>query len=171
MLRSLIVARARNGVIGRENGMPWHLPADLAHFKRTTLGHPVIMGRRTWESIGRALPGRRNIVVSRNAAFAAPGAEVVTSLAQAWQAVEAADEAFVIGGAQLYAEALPDIDRIYLTDVVGEIGGDTRFPTLDPRQWRETVLGEHPPDERNRFALRFLLLERRPSSRAVDRAQ
>ena len=160
MRRSLIVARARNGTIGLANAMPWHLPADLAHFKRTTLGHPVIMGRRTWESIGRALPGRRNIVVSRTLGFRAPGAEVVGTLAEAWEAVRDADEAFVIGGAQLYADALPQVDRIYLTDMAGEVEGDTFFPALDARQWRESLLGEHPADERNRFALRFLLLER-----------
>ena len=161
MLRSLIVARARNGAIGKDNGMPWHLPADLAHFKRTTLGHPVIMGRRTWESIGRALPGRRNIVVSRTPGYRAPGADVVTTLTEAWRAAAGTDEAFVIGGAQLYADALPDADRIYLTDVVGELDGDTYFPVLAPEQWRETVLGEQPADESNRFALRFLLLERK----------
>jgi len=140
--------------------MPWHLPADLAHFRRTTLGHPVIMGRRTWESIGRALPGRRNLVVSRTPGFRAEGAEVVGSLAAAWETVRDADEAFVIGGAQLYADALPQADRVHLTEVAGEVEGDTFFPALDARQWRETLLGEHPADERNRFALRFLLLER-----------
>ncbi len=166
MIRSLIVARARNGAIGIANAMPWHLPADLAHFKRTTLGRPVIMGRRTWESIGRALPGRRNIVVSGTPGFRAEGAEVVGSLAEAWRAVEGAEEAFVIGGARLYAEALPQADRIYLTDVAGEPAADTFFPALDPGQWRETPLGEHPADERHAFALRFLLLERvRPSGR------
>jgi dihydrofolate reductase len=164
-VRSLIVARARNGVIGRDNGMPWHLPADLAHFKRTTMGCPVIMGRRTWESIGRALPGRRNVVVSRTPGFQAPGAEVVTSLDDAWRAVSGASEAFVIGGAQLYAQALREADRIYLTDIAGEVAGDTLFPALEPGQWRESMLGEHAADERNPFALRFLLLERaRPSS-------
>lgn len=164
-IRSLIVARARNGVIGRDNAMPWHLPADLAHFKRTTLGRPVIMGRRTWESIGHALPGRRNLVVSRTPGFIAAGAEVVGSLAEAWQAVAGADEAFVIGGAQLYAEALDSADRIYLTEVEGEPAGDTLFPALDGRGWRETLLGEHPADGRNPHAVRFLLLERvRPAA-------
>lgn len=166
MIRSLIVARARNGAIGLANAMPWHLPADLAHFKRTTLGHPVIMGRRTWESIGRALPGRRNIVVSRTPGFRAEGAQVVGSLAEAWRAAEGAEEAFVIGGARLYAEALAEAERIYLTDVAGEPGGDTFFPAIDPGQWRETLLGAHPADERNAYALRFLLLERvRPAVR------
>jgi dihydrofolate reductase len=164
MLRSLIVARARNGVIGRDNGMPWHLPADLAHFKRTTMGCPVIMGRRTWESIGRALPGRRNIVVSRTRGYQAPGAEVVTSLEDAWHAAAHANEAFVIGGAQLYAQALPEADRIYLTDIAGVVAGDTQFPALVPGEWRESLLGEHPADERNPYALRFLLLERERAS-------
>ena len=160
MIRSLIVARARNRAIGLGNAMPWHLPADLAHFKRTTLGHPVIMGRRTWESIGRALPGRRNLVVSRTPGYRAPGAEVVGSLAEAWQAVAGEAEAFVIGGAQLYAEALASADRLYLTEVEGEPAGDTFFPALDARAWRASPLGEHPADGRNPFAVRFLLLER-----------
>ncbi len=163
MLRSLIVARAANGVIGRDNGMPWHLPADLAHFKRVTLGCPVIMGRRTWESIGRALPGRRNVVVSRTPGFRPEGAEVVDSLDAAWRAVDGAPEAFVIGGGQLYAEALPSADRIYLTEILGEVEGDVRFPGPGEGPWRTTVLGEHAADDRNRFALRFLLLEREPA--------
>jgi dihydrofolate reductase len=162
MIRSLIVARAANGVIGKDNGMPWHLPADLAHFKRTTMGRPVIMGRRTWESIGRPLPGRRNVVVTRNAGFAAPGAEVVASLEAAWRTVADADEVFVIGGGQLYAEALPGADRVYVTEIGETIEGDTRFPDLVPSEWRETVLGEQAPDERNAHPLRFRLLERVP---------
>jgi len=107
VIRSLVVARARNGVIGRDNQLPWRLPADLAYFKRVTMGHPVIMGRRTWESIGRALPGRHNIVVTRNPDYKAHGATVVASLDAAWRAAGAADEACVIGGTSLFAEALP----------------------------------------------------------------
>jgi len=160
MILSLIVARAANGVIGKDNGMPWHLPADLAHFKRTTLGKPVIMGRRTWESIGRPLPGRRNIVVTRNADFQAPGAEVVGSLAAACRAVADSDEVFVIGGGQIYAEALPGADRIYVTEIGATIEGDASFPDLVPGDWTETLLGEHAPDERNAYRLRFRLLER-----------
>jgi dihydrofolate reductase len=164
VIRSLIVARAANGVIGKDNGMPWHLPADLAHFKRTTMGRPVIMGRRTWESIGRPLPGRRNVVVTRSAGFTAPGAEVVGSLEEAWRVVADAEEVFVIGGGQVYAEALPGADRVYLTEIGEAIDGDTRFPDLDPAEWRETALGEHAPDDRNAHRLRFRLLERvRPS--------
>jgi len=164
MVRSLIVAMSRNGVIGRDNGMPWHLPADLAHFKRITLGHPVIMGRRTWESIGRALPGRRNIVVSRTAGFLAPGAEVVATLDGAWEAVAGSDEAFVIGGAQLYAAALATADRIYLTEIDADISGDTTFPPFDRAGWRRSLLGDQPADDHNPFRLSFLLLERGPGS-------
>jgi dihydrofolate reductase len=162
MRKSLIVARARNGTIGRDNTMPWHLPADLAHFKRTTLGHPVIMGRRTWESLGRPRPGRRKIVVSRTPGYVAPGAEVTGSLAEAWRLVADAEEAFVIGGGELYAQAMPEVDRIYLTDVAGQAEGDAFFPEPAAGEWHQSVLSEHPADERHRFALRFLLLERRP---------
>jgi dihydrofolate reductase len=164
VIRSLIVARAANGVIGRDNGMPWHLPADLAHFKRTTMGRPVVMGRRTWESIGRPLPGRRNVVVTRIVNYSAPGAGVVGSLEEAWRVLADADEVFVIGGGQIYAEALPGADRVYVTEIGAAIEGDTRFPDLDPADWKETALGEHAPDERNAHHLRFRLFERaRPS--------
>lgn len=165
MRRSLIVAMAANRVIGRGNALPWRLPADLAHFKRITMGRPVIMGRRTWESIGKALPGRRNIVVTRTPGFAAPGCEVVDSLAAAWRAAGAADEAFVIGGGALYEEALATADRIYLTEVEGEVEGDTRFPAFDRRGWRETELSRQPVDERHAHALRFVLLEREAPAR------
>jgi dihydrofolate reductase len=160
MLVSLVVARARNGVIGKDNDLPWRLPADLAYFKRLTLGHPIVMGRRTWESIGRALPGRRNIVVTRTPGYRAPGAEVVDSLDAAWRAAEGAAEVFVIGGAALYESVLPLADRIFLTEVEAEVSGETRFPALDPRNWREKPLGSHPADDRNPYAMRFLLLER-----------
>ncbi len=161
MLHSLIVAAAENGVIGRGNRLPWHLPADLAHFKRTTLGHPVIMGRRTWESIGKPLPGRRNIIVSRTPGFLAPGCEVVRDLDAAYSLAEGEPEAYVIGGTQLYEAALPGADRIYLTRVLANVDGDARFPDLRPDAWRETLLGEHAPDDRNAHGLRFFLLERR----------
>jgi dihydrofolate reductase len=160
VLHSLIVAAAENGVIGRGNQLPWHLPADLAHFKRTTLGHPVIMGRRTWESIGKPLPGRRNVVVSRTPGFAAPGCEVARDLASAYELVGDQAEAFVIGGTQLYEAALPGADRVYLTRVLANVDGDARFPGLRPDAWRETLLGEQAPDERNAYAMRFYLLER-----------
>ena len=135
MIRSLVIAQAANRIIGRDNRMPWHLPADLAHFKRVTMGHPVIMGRKTWESIGRALPGRLNIVISRTPSFAAPGATVVPSLDAAFLAAGAAEEAFVIGGGQIYAEALATADRIYLTEIATSVEGDPYFPAFDRSQW------------------------------------
>ena len=135
---TLIVAYARNRVIGRDNGLPWKLPGDLAHFKRATLGHPIIMGRKTWESLGRPLPGRLNIVITRQADYAAAGALVATSLQAALDACPKDTEPFVIGGAQLYMLALPAADRIVATEVHADVDGDAWFPVLPPGQWRET---------------------------------
>jgi dihydrofolate reductase len=137
---SLIAAVAANGVIGSDNALPWRLPADLKRFKALTLGHPVIMGRKTHESIGRPLPGRRNIVVSRNAAYGAEGCEVATSLEAALAACQDDDgEVFVIGGAQLYAAALPLAQRLYLTEIHAGFAGDAHFPAFDRNAWRETA--------------------------------
>jgi len=133
----LLAALASNGVIGVAGRLPWHLPADLKHFKALTLGHPVIMGRRTWESIGKALPGRRNIVVTRRAGFAASGAEVAASLEESIALCEGAPLAFVIGGAGLYAAALPIADSLELTEIDAPFDGDTRFPPFDRDAWRE----------------------------------
>ena len=138
---TLIAAVARNGVIGKDNRLPWHLPADLKHFKALTTGHAVIMGRKTWESLPekfRPLPGRQNIVVTRNAGYAAAGATVVNSLADA-VAAASGSEAFVIGGAELYQAALGLADRLELTEIARDYDGDTVFPTRDPAQWRETA--------------------------------
>jgi len=160
MKRSLIVARARNGVIGRDNALPWHLPADLAHFQPLTTGHPVIMGRRTHESIGRPLPNRHNIVVTRTGDWSAPGCTVSPTLDAAFAAAAPAAEAFVIGGSALYASALPHADCIYLTEIDAEIPGDTVFPEIDTTQWLSTELGRHAPDARNALPMRFLRLDR-----------
>ncbi len=160
MKRSLIVARSRNGIIGHANGLPWRLPADLAFFKKTTMGKPVVMGRKTFEAIGRVLPGRQNIVVTRTPGYAVPGATVVDSLEAAFRETGDAPEVFVIGGAQIYEAALPSADFIYLTEVEADIEGDTAFPPLDMRQWRASDLGSQPVDERHAYALRFLRLER-----------
>jgi dihydrofolate reductase len=135
---SLIVAMAHDRVIGKDNGMPWHLPADLKHFKAITSGHPVIMGRKTFESIGKALPNRRNIVVSRHAEYIAPGAEVVGSLESALNLVHDHKEIFVIGGAQLFTQALPLAEKMYLTYIDLHVEGDTFFPEWDHAQWQET---------------------------------
>jgi len=160
MIRSLVVAVARNGVIGRENRLPWHLPADLAYFKRVTLGHPVIMGRRTWESIGRPLPGRLNLVASRDPAFAPAGATVVRSLDEAWRAAQGAPEAHVIGGTALFAEALPQVDRIHLTEVDAEVPGDAVFPPFDRSGWHETEVLRQPKDAKHELPFRIVVLDR-----------
>ena len=160
MRLSLIVAMAKNRVIGSNNQMPWHLPADFAYFKKVTLGHPVIMGRKTFESIGRPLPGRRNIVVSRNPAFRAEGVDIMTSLDAAIKACQNT-EAFVIGGATLYAEALPHADRLFITEVDASPNGDTLFPSLDKNLWREITRARREADENNIHAMQFVVLERK----------
>ncbi len=135
---AIIAAVARNGVIGRDGDLPWRLPEDLRHFKRTTKGHAVIMGRKTWESIGRPLPGRTNIVVTRQSDYAASGCSVVPSLEAALELAWRSDEQpFVIGGAGLYAAALPLATKLFLTEVHEEVEGDTHFPAVDPDQFRE----------------------------------
>lgn len=137
MTISLIAARSRNGVIGRDGDMPWHLPEDLKFFKRTTMGHPMIMGRRTYDSMG-ALPGRRSIVVTRQHDWSADGVETACSLDHAL-ALVGDDDVFVVGGAQIYTQALPFADRILLTEIDREVDGDTFFPDLDPAAWQETA--------------------------------
>ena len=161
MIRSLVVAMARNRVIGRDNQLPWKLPKDLAYFKRVTMGNPVVMGRRTWQSIGRPLPGRGNIVVTRNAAFDAPGAKVVTSLDAAWKAAGTVGEVCVIGGTSLFAEALPIADRIHLTEVDAVVEGDTFFPDFDRNQWIGNEVERHAADDRHAYPFRIVVLERR----------
>lgn len=148
---TLIAAVASNGVIGRDGGMPWHLPEDLKHFKRTTLGHPVIMGRRTWESLGKALPGRRNIVVTRNRAFAASGAELAESLEAALALCAGEAEVFVIGGGELYKAALPLAAAIELTEIHRDFEGDARFPDFDRAKWREAKREAHATGDGLRF--------------------
>ena len=161
MRRSLVVAVARNGVIGRDNHLPWKLPDDLAYFKRVTMGHPIVMGRRTWESIGRPLPGRKNIVVTHNRAFSAPGCVVVHSLEDAWKAAGDAEEVCVIGGTTLFEESLPVADLIHLTEVEADVEGDTFFPDFDRTQWIEHEVVRHPADERHAYPFRIVVLERR----------
>src|SRR5262249_40762238 len=158
---ALIAAVAENGVIGAKGGMPWRLPDELAHFKRTTLGKPVLMGRRTFASLGRPLPGRTNVVLSRDPGFAAPpGVAVARDLDDALALVRDAPEVLVIGGAALYAEALPRAERIYLTRVRGRPEGDVFFPALEPSKWRERLLSEHPADARHAYAFAVFQLDR-----------
>lgn len=134
---ALIVAMARNRVIGANNQIPWHLPDDLKLFKRITMGHHIVMGRKTWESIGRLLPGRTTVIVTRQSGYAVPGAIVAHSLQDAINAAARDDEIFVIGGAELFREALPIADRIHLTLVDAEPQGDTFMPEIDYTEWRE----------------------------------
>jgi len=157
-LLSIIAAMDRKRLIGRENQLPWHLPADLQHFKKITMGKPIIMGRKTWESLGRPLPGRTNIVITRNQGYKAEGATVVHSLDAALLAAGDAEEAMIIGGANLYKQALPDADRLYLTKVDGEFEGDAWFPELDMSMWDPVQTEAHGPDEKNRHAYQFMEL-------------
>ena len=161
MRRSLVVAMARNRVIGRDNALPWRLPADLAHFKKVTMGHPIVMGRKTHESIGKALPGRLNIVVTRNRDYRAPGCTVVPSLEAAWRAAADAEEVCIIGGTSLFREALPIADVIHLTEVEADVEGDTYFPDFDRGEWTETQIERHGVDERHAYPLRILRLDRK----------
>ena len=160
---TLIVARARNGVIGRDNTLPWRLPEDLAHFKRTTMGAPIVMGRKTYDSIGRPLPGRRNIVVTRNAKLELPGCEIAYSLEDAQRLCVGVEQIFLIGGAQLYADALPSADRLIVTEIDADFEGDAHFPTPDPKVWHEVARETHHAAAPNDFDYAFVTYERPPS--------
>ena len=156
---ALIAAVARNGVIGGGNTLPWRLPADLKRFRALTTGHAVIMGRKTWESIGRALPGRQNIVVTRQAGYAAEGAVVHSSLDEALRAVTLPAPVFCIGGGELYALALPHAATLHLTEIDRDFDGDTRFPEFDRTAWRESARETHHAPEGFDYA--FVTYERR----------
>jgi dihydrofolate reductase len=154
----LVAAVAANGVIGAGGKLPWHLPEDLKHFKRLTLGHPVIMGRRTWESLGRALEGRENIVVSRTPGFEAPGAAVAASLSAAIALCAGEKVAFVIGGTELFVAALPLASGIVLTEIHRDYEGDARFPEFDRSRWREFQRERHTAADGTKFD--FVLYEK-----------
>ena len=165
---TLVVARAKNGVIGRDNAMPWHLPADLKRFKAITVGKPVVMGRKTFESIGKPLPGRHNIVLTRQAGWTAEGVTVVPNLAEAVAAAgldpRSRGDVMIIGGAEIYALALPVATRIELTEVDAQPDGDTILPAFDPARWREVAREVHPPEvgpDGPRPGFAFVSLERR----------
>ena len=151
---------ARNGVIGRDGGLPWHLPADLKRFRALTMGKPIVMGRRTHESIGRALPGRRNIVLSRKPGYQALDCEVFDSLHAALVALRDEPEVMIVGGAALYAEALPLAHRLYLTDVDAELAGDVYFPDFKREAWHELPHEAHPADASHGYNYCFRQLER-----------
>jgi dihydrofolate reductase len=162
----LVAAVARNGVIGQGNRLPWHLPADLAHFKRLTLDKPIVMGRRTWESLPGLLPRRRHIVISADPGYRAEGGEVVASPTAALAAAGAAPEVMVVGGATVYAALLPKATHLALTLVDADIPGDVHFPEWSPSAWREIRREHRPADARNAHALDFVVLERRAAERA-----
>ena len=157
---SLIVAMACNRVIGRNNRLPWHLPADLKFFKRTTMGKTLLMGRGTHESIGRPLPGRINILITRQQNYHSRGCVVAHSLEEALVAAGNVEELIVIGGATLYAETLPQASRIYHTRVRAEVAGDAWFPALEAGQWKEVWREDHPADAKHAYPYRFSQLER-----------
>ena len=160
MRLSIVVAMAANRVIGRDNRLPWHLPADLKHFRQLTTGKPILMGRKTWESIGRPLPERTNIVITRDTDYAAAGCVVVHSIDAALRAAGHNDEVMVIGGSELYRQVLPQVTTIYLTRVHADIEGDAVFPEIDESEWREVERTDCVPDEKNAHAYSFITLER-----------
>lgn len=167
---ALIVARAANGCIGRNNSLPWYLPGDLKYFKRVTLGKPVIMGRKTWESLKGPLPGRANIVISRQPGYQADGARVVTTLddalaiAEAVVHIEGGEEVMVIGGAQIYAEALPRVTRMYVTEVHAEVDGDAFFPPCDMDAWEEVGREDFAAEGPNPHDYSFVIYQRAGSA-------
>ena len=165
---ALIAALARNRVIGRDNHLPWHLPADLRFFKQMTMGKPLLVGRRTWESIGRPLPGRQMIVLSRDPAYRASGCTVVHSLEKALAIAGPVSEIMVIGGAALYQQTLPLAEQLYLTLVEAEVLGDARFPVLDPQEWRLTWKEAQSADADHAWPYRFQRWERSSTS-ALER--
>ena len=156
---ALVAAMDEARTIGRDNALPWHLPADLAHFKTLTLDKPILMGRRTWESLPGLLPRRRHLVVSRDPDYRAEGCEVFGSLEAAIDAVDE-PELMIVGGASIYAQALPLADRLHLTIVQTQVAGDAWFPSWNPSEWREVARVERPADERNAFTMTFVDLER-----------
>ncbi|WNJ99405.1 dihydrofolate reductase [Thalassospiraceae bacterium LMO-JJ14] len=160
----LVVAVSENRVIGRDGDLPWKISADLKHFKRVTMGHPVVMGRRTWESLPFPLPGRRNIVITRNPDVTFEGADKVGTIDGALDLCrdDGAEKAMIIGGGQIYAEIFDDADVIELTEVHAVIDGDTLFPEIDPEEWEETRRERHPAETPGGPAFSFVRLERRP---------
>lgn len=166
MMISLVVAMAQNRVIGRNNKLPWTLPEDLKYFKKITMGKPIIMGRKTFESIGKLLPGRTHIIITRNADYTAEGIKVVHDLRQARELCETigmedgGDEAMVIGGAEIYRQALPYSQRLYLTEVHAEVDGDVLFPEFDRSEWQELAREDFKANGPNPYDYSFLVLER-----------
>jgi len=161
MIISIVVAIAENNAIGKENKLLWHLPADLRHFKEVTTGHTIIMGRKTYDSVGKPLPNRRNIVITRKSGLKIPGVEVVHTLEEALILCDEDEEVFIGGGAEIYKMAMSLTDKIYLTVVKGIFDADTFFPEIDANKWEETESISFEPDEKNSFGYTFSTLIRK----------
>ncbi len=161
MRLSIIVAMDDNQLIGKDNALPWHLPADLGYFKKTTTGKTVLMGRKTHESIGFPLPNRRNVIVSRNSDFQAEGCEVVSSIDQALELAKDDDEVMIMGGASFYEQMLPSVDRLYITQIEGSYEGDAHFPDFNQSDFTESFRESHQPDEKNQHTYHFTILDRK----------
>lgn len=159
MIISMIAAMANDRIIGKDNQMPWHLPADFAWFKRSTMGKPVVMGRKTYDSIGCPLPGRQNIVISRDASLAIEGVDTVTSIEEALQVAGDVEEVMIIGGGTIYEACLPKANKLYVTHIEAEIQGDTQFPAWGD-EFKETYSESYSADEKNTYNMRFVVLER-----------
>lgn len=157
---ALVAAMDKNRLIGANNKLPWHLPADLAHFKKVTLHKPVVMGRKTFESIGRPLPNRRNIIISRNANYSAEGCEVFSSLEAVLDALHNEPEIMIIGGGQLFDEILPRADILYLTIIDAKFDGDVYFPDWNANEWQESESQAYAADDKNNYAMNFITLVR-----------
>ena len=165
---SLLVATAKNRVIGRDNKLPWHLPADLKHFKFLTMGQTIVMGRKTYESIGKPLPGRANIIITRQAGYEVPGATVVSSIDDALLMCEKIrpinGENFIIGGEELYRQTLKICQRIYITEIQRDFEGDVYFPEVDPNEWEETQRDKHISENDTNLEYHFVVLDRKSSA-------
>lgn len=160
MTISLIAAMDKNRVIGKKNALPWYLPADLRHFKKLTVGKPIIMGSTTFASIGKALPDRINIVLTRNPAFVVEGCVIVHSVEEALAAAQGHQEVMVIGGANVFEQFLPLAQKMYLTMIDAEVAGNVYFPAWDQNEWRETSCEQHKQDEKNKYSYTFITFER-----------
>ena len=161
MSLSIVVAMDENRLIGKDNKLPWHLPADLAYFKKITTGKSIVMGRKTYESIGRPLPNRRNIVISRNSNTLITGCEMAFSINEALSLTKDEDEVMIIGGASLCEQLLPHVSRLYITKIKGKFDGDVYFPEYDETEWLTSSIETHQPDEKNNYVYQFITMERK----------
>jgi len=160
MSLSIVVAMDKNRLIGKDNKLPWHLPADLAYFKKITTGKSIVMGRKTYDSIGRPLPNRRNIVISRNSKTLITGCEVLSSIDEVLSITKDEEEVMIIGGASLCEQLLPQVSRLYITKIEGKFDGDIYFPEYDEADWRQVSCESNLPDDSNQYAHHFIVLER-----------